>query len=84
MDREQIIATLGRYVADEILRQPTRTLKADQSLVRSGLIDSFSLVDVQAFIERAFGVWIEDPDFTVATGDTLNQIAGMVIDRLKR
>ena len=82
MQRNDIIKTLGEYVAREILREPQRTLKPAQSLVRSGIIDSFSLVDVQAFIETQFGVWIDDPDLSVATGDTLDQLAGLVLERL--
>jgi acyl carrier protein len=78
----ETIATLGKYVATHVLKQPNRVLKADQKLISSGMIDSFSLVDVQAYIEQEFGVWIDDPDMTVANCDTLQQIAGLIQARL--
>ena len=35
--------TLAAFIADEILKQPGREIAADEALISSGLIDSFSL-----------------------------------------
>jgi acyl carrier protein len=62
---------LAKFIAEKIMKQPKRELKPDQPLISSGLIDSFSLVDVGLFIEDTFGVRIDDSDLTVELMDTL-------------
>lgn len=62
---------LAKFIAEKIMKQPKRELKPDQPLISSGLIDSFSLVDVGLFIEDEFGVRIDDSDLTVELMDTL-------------
>ncbi|MBG0771923.1 MAG: hypothetical protein H0S82_09445, partial [Anaerolineaceae bacterium] len=44
--KDEIIAQLATYLRDEVLQQPDRQINADEALISSGLIDSFSLVDV--------------------------------------
>lgn len=67
----EIQTKLARFIAEKIMKQPKRELKPDQKLISSGLIDSFSLVDVGLFIEDEFGVRIDDVDLTVELMDTL-------------
>ena len=55
---ETIIQQIGSYLASQILKQPNRTITADESLISSGLIDSFSLMDVALYVEDNFGVRI--------------------------
>jgi acyl carrier protein len=62
---------LAQFIAEKIMKQPKRELKPDQPLISSGLIDSFSLVDVGLYIEDQFGVRIDDSDLTVELMDTL-------------
>lgn len=62
---------LAKFIAEKIMKQPKRELKPEQPLISSGLIDSFSLVDVGLFIEDEFGVRIDDSDLTVELMDTL-------------
>ncbi len=76
-------AKLARFIAEKIMKQPKRELKPDQPLISSGLIDSFSLVDVGLFIEDEFGVRIDDSDLTVELMDTLVLMAGAVEARRK-
>ena len=67
----EIQTKLARFIAEKIMKQPKRELRQDQKLISSGLIDSFSLVDVGLFIEDEFGVRIDDVDLTVELMDTL-------------
>ena len=76
-------AKLAKFIAEKIMKQPKRELKPDQPLISSGLIDSFSLVDVGLFIEDEFGVRIDDSDLTVELMDTLVLMAGAVEVRRK-
>ena len=74
-------AQLGAYIAAKILKQPTRAIRADEALISSGLIDSFSLVDLALFVEDTFGVRIDDSELNAATFDTLTQLADLIQQR---
>ena len=72
---------LGEYIATKILKQPNRAIKPDEALISSGLIDSFSLVDLAMFVEDQFGVRLDDSELNAATFDTLAQLAALVEQR---
>ncbi len=76
-----ITATLGEYIAAKILKQPNRALRADEALISSGLIDSFSLVDLALFVEDKFGARIDDSELNAGTFDTLAQLADLIQQR---
>jgi len=78
---EDIINKLATYIANEILKQPQRTIRPDESLISSGLVDSFSLVDLGLFVEDNFGVRIDDTELNADTFDTLEQLAKLIQDR---
>jgi len=77
----EIIQKLNVYIAKEILRQPNRAIAADEKLISSGLVDSFSLVDLGLFIEDTFGVRIEDTELNAETFDSLEQLAALIQSR---
>ena len=72
---EEIVNQLAEYIAQEILKQPNRVIKADEPIISSGMIDSFSLVDLGVFVEDTFGVVILDTELNADTFDTLEQLA---------
>jgi acyl carrier protein len=78
---EEIIAKLAAYIAAQILKQPKRVLRPDEALISSGLIDSFSLMDLGLFVEDNFGVRIEDTELNAETFDTLEQLAKLIQGR---
>jgi acyl carrier protein len=78
---EEHISKLAAYIAAEILKQPKRTIRPDEALISSGLIDSFSMVDLSLFIEDNFGVRIEDTELNAETFDTLEQLAALIQSR---
>ena len=77
----EIISILSKQIAEKILKQPSRVISADEALISSGLIDSFSLVDLGLFVEDTFGVRIEDFELQTSTFDTLNQLAALIQSR---
>lgn len=79
--REEIISKLSSYIAQHILKQPKRTIRPDEPLISSGLIDSFSLVDLGVFVEETFGIRIEDTELNADTFDTLEQLATLIESR---
>jgi acyl carrier protein len=72
---------LGQYIARQLLKQPNRALKVDEPLISSGLIDSFSLVDLSMFIEERFGVRLDDSELNAGTFDSLAQLADLIAQR---
>jgi acyl carrier protein len=80
---EELIQKLGEYIAKNILKQPNRILKPDQPLLSSGLVDSFSVVDISIFVEDNFGVHIDDSELNAETFDTLEELASLIESRSK-
>ncbi len=81
--KENIIHAIESFLKQNILHQPDRTIKADEPLLSSGLIDSFSLMDLALFVEDQFGVRIDDTELNAETFDSLNELADLIADRQK-
>ena len=75
------LAVLSQFISTKILKQAGRTIAPDAPLISSGLIDSFSLVDLALFVEDTFGVRIEDTELNAKTFDNLNQLVSLVQSR---
>lgn len=73
--REQQLAD---YIRQNLLADPTREITYDEPLITSGLMDSFSLIEVLAFIEDEWGVFIPDQEATVKQCDTVRKIMAVV------
>ncbi len=78
---DSISSVLSTKIADRILKQPNRVIKNDESLISSGLIDSFSLVDLAIIVEDEFGVRIDDSELNAETFDTLDALAKLIESR---
>ena len=79
---DEITTPLAQYIATQILKQPNRAIRGDEPLLSSGLVDSFSLMDLALYVEDKFGVRIEDTELNSQTFDTLDQLAGLIQSRL--
>jgi len=77
----ELVSNIETYIASRILKQSKRKINADEHLISSGLIDSFSLVDLALFIEDTFGVRIDDTELNAQTFDTLDQLANLIQSR---
>ncbi len=78
---EEITNKLASYITGEILKQPKRMIRPDEAIISSGLVDSFSLVDLSLFIEDNFGVHIDDTELNADTFDTLEQLVKLIQQR---
>jgi acyl carrier protein len=81
--QQDIIHSLNTYIINQILKQPGRQILSTEALISSGLIDSFSLVDLALFIEDTFGVRIEDTELNADTFDNLDQLSLLIQERQK-
>lgn len=78
---EAIFASIEKYIATQVLKQPNRKIAKDEALISSGLIDSFSLMDLALFVEDNFGVRIEDTELNAETFDNLTQLVSLIESR---
>jgi acyl carrier protein len=78
---DQTLSNLEKFIATQILKQPNRKIAADEPLLSSGLIDSFSLMDLALHVEDTFGVRIEDTELNADTFDNLNQLSALIESR---
>ncbi len=75
------LSALEGYISTKVLKQPGRKIGLDEALISSGLIDSFSLVDLALFIEDTFRVHLDDTELNSKTFDTLQQLAALIESR---
>jgi len=78
---DPITDPISQFITAKILKQPKRQLASDEALITSGLVDSFSLVDLALFIEDTYGVRIDDTELNAETFDTLDQLAELIRQR---
>ena len=78
---ENITSALVKFIAEKILKQTNKAIKPDEALISSGLIDSFSLMDLALFVEDTFNVRIEDTELNATTFDNLAQLAALIESR---
>lgn len=78
---QTITASLEKYIASQVLKQPNRRITDEEALISSGLIDSFSLMDLALFVEDNFGVRIEDTELNAETFDNLTQLTALIESR---
>ena len=76
-----ITVELSTFIVSNILKQPNRKIASDELLISSGLIDSFSLMDLALFVEDTFGVRIEDTELNAETFDNLTQLSSLIESR---
>lgn len=82
MDKNTICEKIAARIVGDILKEPGRTLAKDEALISSGLIDSFSLVDLALIVEDLFNVQIDDAELSADTFDSLDQLADLIQQRL--
>lgn len=71
-------SVLRQFITSQLMKEPDYPLKDDEPLISGGLIDSFSLVELQLFIEQEFNVHIDDTELTTDRIDNLNDIAALI------
>jgi acyl carrier protein len=76
--------TLRRFIVLALIRDTGHVLNDGTPILSTGLVDSFSLAELAVFIEQEFGVYIPDPELTVARMDTLDQITARVLQDVVR
>ncbi len=80
MDPE-IAGNIGAFIAKSVLKQPGRQIRNNEPIISSGLVDSFSLVDLALYVEDTYGVHIDDTELNAQTFDNLEQLSDLITSR---
>ncbi len=76
---EEIREAVLEYVIDEYVDEDDDIdVDADTALISSGIVDSFSMVSLKAFLEKKYDIRIDDDDATPDAFDTVNSIVNIV------
>lgn len=78
MTEDDIRDGLRGFLIKDIMKDPSYPLQDDEELISSGLIDSFSLVDVALWVENTYGVKLQDNQLNANTFDTVAQLADLI------
>ena len=71
---DSIMAFLNEAAVQSRTRVPDR----NASLFLSGVLDSFSLVDLVTVIESEFGIRVDDADLRPETFDTISRVEAFI------
>ena len=78
---QEVVQDISDYIVKNVLKQPNRVLGQDTRLISSGLVDSFSLVDLALFVEDSYGVRIADTELNGKTFDTIGELVTLINTR---
>lgn len=71
-----------RFVVDELLKGSKKSIGADESLIGSGVLDSLSWLQLVSYIEKHFGVRVEDEELLPEYFENVNAITAFVEGKL--
>jgi acyl carrier protein len=76
---DEIREAVLEYVIDEYVDEDDDIeVDADTALISSGIVDSFSMVSLKAFLETKYDIRIPDEDATPEAFDTVASIVKIV------
>jgi len=76
---DEIKDVVLEYVIDEYVDEDDDVeVKHDTPLISSGIVDSFSMVSLKAFLEKKYDITIPDAEATPQAFDTIDSIAQLV------
>ena len=83
MDERTVRERLRAFITRELIRDADYHLTDAEGIITGGLMDSFALAELAVYVESEFGMYIPDPDLTVAKMDTLDQMVARVMRGLQ-
>lgn len=66
------------YLTRTLIRDDDLDLELDEPIFSSGLLDSFSVIQLMRFLEETFEIRIQVSDVTIADFDTVTKIEALV------
>lgn len=73
-----VLDSLRRFLANELRVADAATMDPDLALVQSGAIDSIELMQVVGFLEKEFGIEVDDTEILPKNLRSLSRIVAFV------
>ena len=80
---EAIKLKVRNFVVDNFLFGQADDLQDDTSFLEAGILDSTGVLEVVAFLEKQFGVRVDDDELTPENLDSIASIGKFVAGKLK-
>lgn len=75
----QIEESIRDFVAQNLLYSETGfTYANDTSFLQEGIIDSLGVMELVAFVQKTFGIEVDQQDVTTANFDSVARLAGFI------
>jgi acyl carrier protein len=75
------VARIRAFVVQHFPSARNRTLRDDEHLLTSGILDSLGVLDVVAFLEETFRISVVDEDLVPEHFESLQNIAAFVASK---
>jgi len=74
---------LRQFITTNFYVAEPATLKDDQSLLESGVVDSTGVLEIVQFLESDFGVKVEDTEIVPENVDTISRLSAFIMRKTK-
>lgn len=82
---DEMKETVKEYIVDEYIEEDDDIeVDYDTALISSGIVDSFSMVSLKAFLEKKYSINLPDNEATPEAFDTVNKICVLVSKHLAK
>jgi acyl carrier protein len=78
MQIESVASSVRSFITSHFPGARRRTLRDDDSLLESGIIDSLGVLDLVTFIEEEFKITVADDDLTPENFQNIERIMAFV------
>lgn len=73
-------AAIKEFLLKNIIKGK-KDISYDDSLINSGLVDSFGILELTFFIDKTFGIKVEDYEILDAEADTINRMVALLEEK---
>ena len=77
-----IISDLKNFLYEESFEELFKSLNTTESLLEKGIIDSVKMLELIAFLEKKYGIKVDDEDLYPENFDTLAAIENYVKSKM--
>jgi acyl carrier protein len=83
MTMESVRDTIKDYILKNFVFEENEQLGDDQSLLKTGVVDSTGILELIAFVQQEFKIDFEDSELVADNFDTINRVAACVTRKLE-
>jgi len=77
---EEMKKVVREYIVDEYIEEDDDVeVSNDTPLISSGIVDSFSMVSLKAFLEKKYEIKLPDEEATPEAFDSVNSIVALIL-----